>query len=167
MKKVLPFLVLLLVLGCSDGELQIETIDFDDQAIDFCGTATTQTELLFKLKGSETLILELQSGLLQNEVTGDTLQSPIPSQSQLIYRILSEAVNDSYFCDPIPPVVPSVVEEVPAETGAVYIFTSQSPNDSTLFEHRIWFKDVSFVNEAGERLTNLTVDEFGTLQTSN
>lgn len=156
-----------MAIGCSDGELQIEAIDFDDQAIDFCGTATTQTELLFKLKGSESLILELQSGLLQNEITGDTLLSPIPSQSQLVYRILSDNVNDSYFCDPIPPVEPSVVEEVPAEAGAVYVFTSQSPTDSTLFEHRIWFKDVSFVNQAGERLTNLTVDEFGILQTSN
>lgn len=153
--------------SCSDGELQIETIDFDDVALDFCGTATTDTELLFKLKDSEALILDLQSGLLQNEVSGDTLESPIPAQSQLVYRILSEDVNDAYFCDAIPPVVPSVVEEIPAETGTVYIFTSQDPNDSTRFEHRIWFKDVSFVNQAGERLTNLTVDEFGTLQTSN
>ena len=153
--------------ACSDGELQIETIDFDDVALDFCGTATTDTELLFKLKDSEALILDLQSGLLRNEVSGDTLESPIPAQSQLVYRILSEAVNDAYFCDAIPPVVPSVVEEIPAETGTVYIFTSQDPNDSTRFEHRIWFEDVSFVNQAGERLTNLTVDEFGTLQTSN
>ena len=155
------------MVSCSDGELQIETIDFDDEALDFCGTATTQTELLFKLKASEALILDLQSGLLQNEVTGDTLESPIPAQSQLVYRILSEDVSDSYFCDAIPPVVPSVVEEIPAESGTVYVFTSQNPNDTTQFEHRIWFKDVSFVNEAGERLTNLTVDEFGTLQTSN
>ena len=155
------------MVACSDGELQIETIDFDDEALDFCGTATTDTELLFKLKDSEALILDLQSGLLQNEVSGDTLESPIPAQSQLVYRILSEDVNDAYFCDAIPPVVPSVVEEIPAETGTVYIFTSLDPNDSTRFEHRIWFKDVSFVNQAGERLTNLTVDEFGTLQTSN
>jgi hypothetical protein len=166
-KKFLLFLALISMAACSDGELQIETIDFDDVALDFCGTATTDTELLFKLKDSETLILDLQSGLLQNEVSGDTLESPIPAQSQLVYRILSEEVNDAYFCDAIPPVVPSVVEEIPAEAGTVYVFTTQDPNDSTLFEHRIWFKDVSFVNEAGERLTNLTVDEFGTLQTSN
>jgi len=166
-KNLLFFLVFISALACSDGELQIEAIDFDDQALDFCGTANTQTTLFFKLKDSETLILDLQSGLLQNEVSGDTLESPIPGQSQLIYRILSENVSDAYFCDPIPPVVPSVVEEIPAETGTVYIFTSQNANDTTLFEHRIWFKDVSFVNEAGERLTNLTVDEFGTLQTSN
>jgi hypothetical protein len=155
------------MVACSDGELQIDTIDFDEVALDFCGTASTQTELLFKVKGSEALILDLQSGLLRNEVSADTLESTIPGQSQLIYRILSEDVNDAYFCDAIPPVVPSVVEEIPAETGTVYIFTSQNANDTTLFEHRIWFKDVSFVNQAGERLTNLTVDEFGTLQTSN
>ena len=155
------------MVSCSDGELQIETIDFDDVALDFCGTPTTETELLFKLQESEALILNLQSGLLQNEVSGDTLESPIPAQSQLIYRILSEDVDDSYFCDAIPPVVPSVVEEIPAETGTVFVLTLQNPNDTTQFNHQIWFKDVSFVNQAGERLTNLTVDEFGTLQTSN
>lgn len=167
MKNLLLFLIGISVISCSDGELQIETIDFDDVALDFCGTATTDTRLLFKLKDSETLILDLQSGLLRNEVSGDTLESPIPGQSKLIYRILSEGVDDSYFCDAIPPVVPSVVEEIPAEKGTVFVFTSQNANDSTLFEHQIWFRDVSFVNEAGERLTNLTVEEFGTLQTSN
>ena len=153
--------------ACSDGELQIERIDFDDVALQVCGTPTTDTELLFKLNESEALILNLQSGLLRNEVTGDTLESPIPSQSQLIYRIFSEDVKASYFCDAIPPVVPSVVEEIPAEAGTVLIFTSQNPNDTTRFEHEIRFENVSFVNSAGERLTNLTVDEFGTLVTSD
>jgi len=166
-KNLLLFLICISVASCSDGELQIETIDFDDVALDFCGTPTTDTQLLFKLKDSETLILDLQSGLLRNEVSGDTLESPIPAQSKLIYRILSEDVDDSYFCDAIPPVVPSVVEEIPAEQGTVFVFTSQNANDTTLFEHRIWFRDVTFVNAAGERLTNLTIDEFGTLQTSD
>ena len=165
--------------ACSDGELQIENIDFDDVALKVCGTPTTDTQLLFKwmtqkadeerdkLKESEALILDLQSGLLRNEVTGDTLESPIPSQSQLIYRIFTEDVKDSYFCDAVPPVVPKVVEEIPSEAGTVLIYTSQNPSDTTKFEHQIWFENVSFVNAAGERLTKLTVDQFGTLTTSD
>ena len=153
--------------ACSDGELQIENIDFDDVALQVCGTPTTDTQLLFKLKESEALILELQSGLLRNEVTGDTLESPIPSQSKLIYRIFSEDVKDSYFCDAVPPVAPKVVEEVPSEAGTVLIYTSQNPSDTTKFEHQIWFENVTFVNAAGERLTKLTVDQFGTLTTSD
>jgi len=155
------------ILACSDGELQIESIDFDDVALQVCGTPTTNTELLFKLNESEALILDLQSGLLRNEVTGDTLESTIPSQSKLIYRIFSGDVKTSYFCDAIPPVVPTVVEEIPSEAGTVLIYTSQNPSDTTKFEHQIWFDNVSFVNSAGERLTNLTVDEFGTLTTSD
>lgn len=153
--------------ACSDGELQIENIDFDDVALKVCGTPTTDTQLLFKLKESEALILDLQSGLLRNEVTGDTLESPIPSQSELIYRIFTEDVKDSYFCDAVPPVVPKVVEEIPSEAGTVLIYTSQNPSDTTKFEHQIWFENVSFVNAAGERLTKLTVDQFGTLTTSD
>jgi hypothetical protein len=166
-KKVLLFLIFISVTACSDGELQIESIDFDDVALDFCGTPTTDTELLFKRKDAEALVLDLQPGLLRNEVSGDTLESSLPGQSQLIYRIFSEDVTEAYFCDAIPPVVPTVREDIPAAAGSVFIYTSQNPSDSTRFEHRIWFRNVSFVNEAGERLTNLTVDEFGTLQTSD
>lgn len=153
--------------SCSDGDLQIERIDFDGVALQACGTPTIETELLFKVNGSEALILDLQSGILKNEVSGDTLESPIPSQSRLIYRIFSQNVSPAYFCDAIPPVTPTVVEEVPAESGSVLIFTSRNPSDTTRFEHQIWFDNVSFVNEARERLTNLTVDEFGTLLTSD
>ena len=167
-RKKLAFLLLpMLGLACSDGDLQIEVIDFDQQTMQFCGTADTSTELLFKISENEALILDLQSGLLENEASGDTIFSGIPAQSQLIYRTFSDDVDKAYFCDPFPPATPVVSEEILAGAGNVRIFTSRNEADTTLYEHNIRLEGISFVNEAGERITNLSVDNFGTLQTSN
>ena len=166
MRKGIFILVFLGLIGCSDGELQIETIDFDEVALDFCGSATTQTELFFKLNEFDALILNLDNGLIRNEPSSDTLRSAIPGGSQVRYRLFDATVSSSYFCDAVPPVTPGVVEEIPGQGGEVLIFTTQSETDTTEFEHVIRLKNVSFVNDAGERLTNISVDEFGSFVTS-
>jgi hypothetical protein len=165
-RKGIFILVFLGLMGCSDGELQIETIDFDEVALDFCGSATTGTELFFKLNEVEALILNLDNGLIRNETSKDTLRSAIPGGSQVRYRLFDDTVNSSYFCDAIPPVTPGVVEEIPGQAGEVLIFTTQSETDTTKFEHVIRLKNVSFVNDEGERLTDISVDEFGSFVTS-
>ncbi|MCO5723971.1 hypothetical protein [Robiginitalea marina] len=166
MKKRFFLLLLPGLWACSAGVLEIDTIDFNQESIQVCGNPSTATEVLFKLKGPETLILELQPGLLLNEASSDTLTSAVPGQSQLIYRLLSDQATTGYFCDPIPPVSPTVVEEILAADGTVQVFTTRNPSDTTQFEHTIRLKGISFVNDSGERLTNLEVDEFGTLVTT-
>lgn len=166
MKKVIAFLFALGLWGCSAGDLQIEVIDFDDVSIQNCGTLDTDTELFFKINGSEALILELAGGLIANEASDGEIASPIPGSSKLTYRIFSEAVNSGYFCDAIPPAKPTVLEDILAEDGEVRITTVQDPNDSTRFEHTIRLAGISFVNEAGERLTNLKVEEYGSFSTT-
>jgi hypothetical protein len=166
-KKLLLLLLPAVWFSCSDGDLQIGVIDFDQETMQFCGSADTSTELLFKISENEALILDLQSGLLENEASTDTLLSSIPGQSQLIYRTFSEEVNKAYFCDPFPPATPVVSEEIQAGAGNVRIFTSRNETDTTLYQHNIRLEGISFVNDAGERITNLSVDNFGTLETSN
>ena len=163
---MLSSLLLPALVACSDGDLQIEIIDFDQEAMEFCGTADTGTELLFKIRDNETLILDLQSGLLKNEASGDTLLSAIPGQSRLVYRTFSDNVSKSYFCDAFPPASPTVAEEITAGAGNVRIFTTRNSSDTTRYDHDIRLEGVSFVNEAGERITNLSVENFGILQTS-
>ncbi|MGB5654153.1 MAG: hypothetical protein WBM56_10020 [Robiginitalea sp.] len=166
MRKGIFLLVFLGLIGCSDGELQIETIDFDAVDLNFCGTATTQTELFFKLNEFDALILNLDNGLIRNQASTDTIRSAIPGGSQVRYRLFDDTVNSAYFCDVVPPVTPGVVEEIPGQSGEVLIFTTRSETDTTKFEHTIRLKNVSFVNDAGERLTNIAVDDFGAFTTA-
>ncbi|MEM9867889.1 MAG: hypothetical protein AAF765_09390 [Bacteroidota bacterium] len=166
------FLLCLIGMGnlwsCSDGDLQIETIDFDSVTPQSCDTpVTTSTTILFKIDDDESLILDLQSGVLDNGVVGDTIttESSIPSQSSLTYRIFSEGISTNYFCDDIPPATPSVVEEIQAQDGLVIIETL-ADMDTVNFVHTISLSGISFVNDAGERITNLTVGEFGEVSTA-
>ena len=139
-KFIFSILGSIVLLSCSDGDLEIETIDFDSVSIQFCSEPDpTTSNILFKINDSEALILELQSGVLDNGVVGETVitESSVPSRSQVTYRIFSENVNNAYFCDNIPPATPTVVDEVEAEDGAVIIETMVDPDDATSFIHNI------------------------------
>jgi hypothetical protein len=157
-----------LILGCSDGDLQIETIDFDSAPIQYCGTApTTDTNILFKISNDEALILNLQDGLLVNEASDGTVSSTVPGQSNVTYRIFSDNVTKSYFCDDIPPADPTVMEEIAAVAGEVLVTTVQSATDTTAYVHTIELSGISLVNDQGERITDLRINNFGTVTTKN
>jgi hypothetical protein len=155
----------LILLSCSDGDLQIETIDFDSVTVQTCMTVTTDTEVFFKINSEEALILTLQSGLLNNEASTETITSAVPSRSSIVYRIFNETVTSSYFCSDIPPTSPTVVEEIVAEGGEVLITTIAV--DDTTFEHTIQLQGISLVNDQGERITDLTINDFGTVTTTS
>ncbi len=167
-KNLIGVLLFCFVVSCADSDLQIETIDFNDISLQFCDSPTANTaNLLFKINGTESLILELQSGALNNGVVGDTVttESTVPGQSSITYRIFDGDVTTNYFCDDIPPVSPIVLEEVAGENGSVIIETI-ADSDTTNFVHTISLSGISFITESGERITNLAIDEFGEVTTA-
>lgn len=167
MRILFAFVLLLLIISCNDGDLQIETIDFDSASLEFCDTETTTgSTVFFKLNTSEALILELQSGILKNEVSDGTITSTVPTQSQITYRTFSDNISKSYFCDEIPPTTPTVDEEILAEGGEVFITTVQNATDTTQYDHTIEFSGISLVRENGDRITDLTINNFGTVSTT-
>ncbi|NND15556.1 MAG: hypothetical protein HKN89_04460 [Eudoraea sp.] len=167
MKKWLGISLLITLFSCNDGNLEISVIDFDDTSIQFCDAqVSTTSTLFFKLNSEEALILELQSGLLSNEETIEDTSSSIPSQSTVTYRTFDGSVSSDYFCSNIPPVSPNVLEDILAENGQVLISTLRNETDTTLFEHTISLQNLSLINEKGERITDLTTIEFGTITTS-
>ncbi len=166
MKQRIALFLAVAVTGCSAGDLQIDTIDFESASVEYCGTVSTDTRLFFKLNDRDALILQLASGLLRNEASEAPIESSIPGGSQLTYRIFTGDVGTDYFCDDIPPATPGVLEEIQAEAGKVRIETVQHATDTTRFEHTISLQGVTFVNAKGERLTNLFVEDFGTVTTT-
>ncbi|APA65386.1 MULTISPECIES: hypothetical protein [Maribacter] len=166
MKKYLLLGSLFLLLACDDGDLQIETVDFDSiDEIEFCDEITVNVEnVVFKINDDEALILTLASSLIQNSATTTDRESAVPGSSQVTYRIFSETVTSSYFCDSPPPITPTVSEEIEAEGGTIFV-TTTTEND-TLFTHTIQLSGVTFLNENGSRITDLQINEFGTVTTS-
>lgn len=156
---------LVLATSCDDGDLQIETLDFDSVSIDTCDNPiTTSTEVLFKINGDEALILELGAGLLVNEVTTEARTSALPSNSNLIYRIFDGSVTSGYFCDAIPPVSPVVIEEIIASSGTVSVTTTST--DGVTFTHLIQLEGITLLNGQDERITDLSINDFGEITTS-
>jgi len=167
MKKYLLIGCYLLFFGCNDGDLQIETVDFDSiDTVQNCGTlSASASNVLFKINGDEALIVSLPSGLLKNEVSSTVLESAVPGNSQVSYRIFSETVTSAYFCDSPPPLTPTVLEEIEAEGGSILVTTTTE--DNITFTHSIQLSGISFVNENGSRITDLQINEFGTVTTGS
>ena len=165
MKKLHILIIALLALSCSDGDLTIETLDFDDVTAQNCETLSISTQLFFKINDDEALILQLDDGLLLNEVSTEVITSPIPGNSQLTYRLFDDTVTSSYFCDDIPPATPTVVEEIEASDGNVLITTTTT--DSITFTHTIQLEGIIITNTAGESIIDLTTNEFEVIETTN
>jgi len=166
MKNLIVLCFVALFYSCNDGDLQIETIDFDSVAISTCeSTVTTSSTIFFKINNKEALILELQSGVLKNEVSSEVITSLVPSQSKLTYRVFLDNVTSNYFCDAIPATTPSVLEEIEAEDGEVLITTILAEGTTDTFEHTIQLSGITFITSTDQRITDLQINDFGVVTT--
>lgn len=164
MKKILALCLIFSMTACDDGDLQIEVLDFDESAIQFCETISLDTRIFFKIDDDEALILNLQSGLLKNEVSDGTITSTVPGQSKITYRIFNDNVSKDYFCNEIPLAEPAVIDEIEAEGGEVLITTILA-EDGESYEHTFELSGISLVTKNGSRITDLRINDFGTVTT--
>lgn len=159
--------VLILFGACDDGDLQIETLDFDSATIQNCDPVSAETaNVLFKLNTTEALILELPSGALKNEVSEGEVAYTVSSTgtTKVTYRTFSDDVSNNYFCSEIPLTEPTVLDEIIAEGGEVLITTTLN-SDEVTYEHEIKLSSISLVTSTDTRITNLAIDNFGTVST--
>ncbi|MFX0558304.1 hypothetical protein ACOCEA_15995 [Maribacter sp. CXY002] len=166
MKKYVLFASCLMLFSCNDGDLQIETLDFDSiKTIKSCSAiSVSSANVLFKINNDEALIIELPNGVIKNEATIEDIISQVPAAAKITYRIFSDNVTESYFCDDVPPVTPIVTEEITAEDGQVFITTVEI--DANTYEHTIRLSGISLVTGNDNRITDLQINEFGTVTTS-
>lgn len=161
------FSLLLLFFACDDGDLQIETLDFDSVDPQTCNTLIAEDSegyVLFKINGDEALILELPSTAFKNEVVVDTLDVDVSGNTKITYRIFDDTVNKDYFCSTVPLGTPLLTEEVPAKDGEIIISTSTE--DDMSFTHQINLSAISLETGTGQRITDLRINEFGSVTTT-
>ncbi len=163
MKKYACLLLFALLLnGCDDGNLTVDTIDFDTVASTNCDTTNT---LLYKLKDREALLLQLDQGSLDNDPTpaGQPVIINIDNEGQnrVVYRSYDGKVGVSNICGIIPPKTPNVIEEWVGTQGKIEITTTQitSPPSEvdgstriTGYNHNIIFRNITFLKPAGPQV---------------
>ena len=123
MKKFLGLVALLLIMGCDDGDMSFDTFDFTDAVAQKC----TDGNILYKINGSEVLILDIDPS---NFINAEDLQGkiiPIGTTNKVTYRNYSGTVTNSsgIICTDVPPATPTVIEEWIAVGGSIKIITSK------------------------------------------
>lgn len=174
MKRILGLLICLLILnGCDDGDLTIETIDFVDVPASSCG------ETIYKLNGNEALYIKIpeSSNAFPNEVT--PIDAPrtraIGGLISVTYRAYNGAVTVNNICSTPAPIAPIATEEWVATSGTIEIATIAvySTPDATTgatkilkYLHNIVFKNIVFAKPSGTQVyETFPFGEFSTAAT--
>lgn len=150
------FLLVLFVNSCDDGDLILETIDFDDVDTQSC----SNSNILYKLNDKEALLLEIDKSIFQNEPTpvGKPIEISIGSSNRVFYRFYDGIVESDNICETIPPATPYVIDQWTAkEGGIIQIFTTATKTTNattnatriTGYNHNIVFKNITFLKKNG------------------
>lgn len=158
MKNIWGLLVFILLLnGCDDGDLTVETINFDDVAINECET----NDILYKINTNEVLILLIPEDQNPYENVSGVTEYPVNSQNQVRYRLYNGPVGSDNICATIQPGTPQISEEWIATAGTIVVTTSPvySVPDVTTgatkilkYNHNIVFKNLIFQRPDGNQV---------------
>jgi hypothetical protein len=122
MKRLLGLLVLIVILnGCDDGKLTVDTINFEDVTASSCG------EIIYKLKDSEALFMKIpaeKNAFLNDETLLDKPREiPIGGEVTVRYRFYNGKVASDNICIVSGPITPVATGEWIAKSGTIQIIT--------------------------------------------
>ncbi|MFL9843407.1 hypothetical protein [Flavobacterium rhizosphaerae] len=159
MKKIFCLLAAFaLFTGCDDGDMTFKTFDFEDANVEVCGDNT-----LYKVNGTEVLILNLNPSYLQNAES----EPEQFSTDAITYRNYSGTGAGNTLCSEVPSANPTVIDEWNGE-GTISIETNAVLDVETGllagYDHKIILVDVSF--NKGDEVIRILDSDFGTIRTT-
>ncbi|MCV9931888.1 hypothetical protein OIU80_06285 [Flavobacterium sp. LS1R47] len=164
MKKIISIALFALLLnGCDDGDISVDSIEFQNILPSICPDNNSSNSLIFKLKEQESLLLYLPKSVFAGEPSVGTPLEPKRynidlTTNRVIYRAYNGKVTINNMCDVIPPATPNVIEEWIATSGVIEITTrvNKTPPDETNgstrikgYTYSIIFKDITFNKPSG------------------
>lgn len=167
MKKILTLIACILLFSCDDGDFDIPAFEFEETVYNCSLKDNSYT--LFRLSDSEALIIILTSSQIKNKVSTSPIILPI-SSSNVVYRTFNDAVSESYFCEDIPPLTPTVLSNwtgVAGGSNEIIIETIEElDSNNTLigYKHTISFQNL--ILENGNSSLVYVEELFGSLITS-
>lgn len=167
MKKLIGvFIFCFLLNGCDDGDIVVETINFDNITALKCDTK----EIVYKIKDDQilqiNLTLEEYNRLFINEP--GTREIPINNPNTVRYRFYNGAVSQDNICSDLQPATPTVISEWIGTSGKISVTTTvinTVPNPETgatnisRYNHQISFINIDFSKPDG--VQNFDVYTFG------
>lgn len=165
MKKIVAFIVCVFLFSCDDGDITLQSFDFDGQSVQNC----TDNNLIFKIKNDELLLINIPESNFVNVITPDDTprEVTINSSNSVIYRKYSGNLSSPTICSSLPPATPVVTKEWIATGGTILIETDErfDTDGTTLlgYTHNITFVNVSFSNS--DNTFSFTTYVFGDYET--
>lgn len=171
MKRFLGLVSLLLFINaCDDGDMAVETIDFDAVTAVKC----TSKDVIYKVKDNEILFLEIPAtDFVNDETLLDTpIVIPISATKRVVYRLYSGEASADNICPTVPNATPNVLEEWITTSGTIEITTTAVKTTDpitlattiTKYNHYIVLKDVTFQKPSGPQIYETFV--FGNYNTT-
>ncbi len=162
MKRFLGLISLLFFISaCDDGDLIVETIDFESITATKCDTK----DIIYKLKDTEILLLQIpDETFLENETLEDEpIEIEITATTNVIYRLYNGQVSSDNICLLVPDATPNVIEEWVTTSGTIQITTTAikttdaetNATKITGYKHFIVLKDVIFQKPGGNQTYDL------------
>jgi hypothetical protein len=160
MKRFIGVLVCVFALnGCDDGNLILETINFEDATTQSC----TTNDILYKLKEKEALLLEIPKSSFVNEPTDPDNPTQINIDNSIyrvVYRFYNGKVAPDNICNTIPPALPNATDQWTASSGKIQIITTPVKTTNTTenstritgYNHNIVFKNITFAKTNGNQV---------------
>jgi len=160
MKKFLGLLVFIVLLnGCDDGDVTVQTINFDDVNAASCNGG----ELIYKLKGNEALFMKIPAALnaFENIISAANTPKVFHIGGEIIvrYRAYSGTVAANNICPvEIPPISPIATIEWIATAGDIEVTTTAVYSDPDAltgriklekYNHNIVIKNLRFATNNG------------------
>ena len=137
MKKFLSAIIAIYCLtSCDDGDIIVTSFDFEEQTLERCTDFESQF-VFFKINPDNNESIALSFTTTEDIFgAGDGMTATRETSIQLsgndniTYRRFDNTVTSDYFCNPIPPATPIVVEEFISADGDITVFTDGTYADS-------------------------------------
>jgi len=137
MKKFLFTIIAISFLAsCDDGDIIVTSFDFEEQTLERCVNFDSQF-VFFKINpnNNESIALTFTTnedifGAGDGQMEVREYQMQLDGNDNLIYRRFNNNITSDYFCNPIPPATPIVVEEFTSPDGTITVFTEGTFADS-------------------------------------
>lgn len=130
-RLLLPLIMAICLWSCDDGDIIVSDFSFDEEsslnrcAFEFENSNITVLHIV--TESNEAISFRFSENILDNIdniIQPDVFEIPIDNNNRVNFRRLDGNVDSStYFCQPVPPSEPTVVEEFVSTSGGSVIFT--------------------------------------------
>ena len=134
MKKLMLIFIVIIILSCDDGNIDVPDFNFENTIINNCGDL-----VLSKINDNEVLVIELDEDntedvfLTTPREDGETFSLTESGSNTITYRTFDSEPSTDYFCQNVPPTSPTVINEWTG-TGDLVVTTTLSIDDQDLIE---------------------------------